>query len=216
MATKSSLRNKKVLITCGPTWVPIDPVRVISNSSSGKLGHLIAETFQKQGAAVTLLEGPTTHIFSNKAVKVLKFWLYGELKKLVRQQLSESFDIVVHAAAVSDYKVKNSFRSKLRSQISNLTLALKPTVKIIDQIKKYKPRTFLVGFKLESHIDNSSFIPMVKNLFTKSKCDLVVINSDNNKKYTGHIIDKKGAISTTIHSREAMAKKLVQSVRAKI
>ena len=216
MATKGSLKNKRVLITCGPTWVPIDSVRVISNCSSGRMGHLIAENFQKQGAKVTLLEGPVTDAFCNKAVKVLKFHFYEELKRLIGQQLRKPCDIVIHAAAVSDYELKNPFSSKLTSHISNLKLSLKPTAKIIDQIKKYKPKVFLVGFKLEPRLGSVRLTAALKNLFLKSKCDLVVTNSLASKKYTGRIIDKKGKTSNSIHSREAMAKRLVQTVKVKI
>ena len=78
---KCSLKNKRILITCGPTWVPVDTMRVISNQSTGTLGQMIAEGFAKAGAKVTLLEGPVTRQLKSKSVKVLKFVFFDEFDR---------------------------------------------------------------------------------------------------------------------------------------
>ena len=107
------LRNKKVLITCGPTWIPIDAMRVISNQSTGTLGQMIAEDFAKAGAKVTLLEGPVTRELKSKTIKILKFVFFDEFTGLIKKELKKKVDICIHAAAVSDYKLKKPGRKKI-------------------------------------------------------------------------------------------------------
>ena len=82
----------RVLITCGPTWVAIDEVRVISNQSSGEMGHLIAQELLARGAQVTLLEGSVTHSWSNPSVKVIKYRFFDELEKSLKLELKKKYD----------------------------------------------------------------------------------------------------------------------------
>ena len=110
------MKKLKVLITCGATWSAIDEVRVISNVSSGQMGHLIAQAFCQQHAQVTLIEGPVTHPWAERKVKVLKYRFFDELSALLRQELVKKYDIIIHAAAVSDFKV--CFRPKLGVKFS--------------------------------------------------------------------------------------------------
>lgn len=170
-----SLRGKKVLITCGPTWVAIDDMRVLSNRSTGELGHLLAKKLSAAQAKVVLLQGPVTHPFQSKKVKVVNFCFFDELTALLEKELSGRYDCVIHAAAVSDFKPKKKFVSKIASG-KNLRLDLTPTPKIINRIKHKQPKAFLVGFKLESHFTDKSAIKETKELFSKAKCDVVVAN----------------------------------------
>src|SRR5580698_10572903 len=101
--------NMRVLITCGATWTPIDDVRVISNISSGEMGHLIAQSFRQKGAHVTIIEGPVTHTLEDKKIKFIKYRFFDELARILKQELVKKYDIIVHAAAVSDFKVKGTF-----------------------------------------------------------------------------------------------------------
>ena len=78
---------KRVLITCGPTWVPIDDVRVISNVSSGEMGHLIAQSFQSKGALVTIIEGPVTQTLEDKKIKIIKYRFFDELARVLKKEL---------------------------------------------------------------------------------------------------------------------------------
>ena len=99
------LKNKKVLITYGSTWIPLDQVRVLSNRSSGKLGQLLTTQFKKEGARITLLEGPVEKPFLSKGVRVVRFKFYDELLALLKQELDKKYDIILHAAAVADYQI---------------------------------------------------------------------------------------------------------------
>jgi len=203
------LKNKKILITCGPTWVPIDTMRVISNRSTGTLGHLLAEDFTRAGAKVTLLEGPITRTLTQTKVKIIKFTFFDELIHLMSTELKKKYDICIHAAAVSDYKIKRPRSTKLSSQLSSLQLDLVPTPKIINRIKKINPSLFLIGFKLESTMTQRSALTKTKRLFDQGRCDLVVANSTRGNNYKGYILNQDRSIVAQATSRQAMSKQLV-------
>ena len=188
----------RVLITSGPTWVPIDDVRVISNHSTGKMGRELAQAFLKAGAKVTLLEGPIA---------------FDELQRRLKTELKKNVQVVVHAAAVSDYELKRPFPSKLSSGKRNLSLTLKPTKKLIQIIKKINPKVFLVGFKLESKLTKSKVKGLTKDLFKKASCDLVVANKVNGKSYQGFMVSPQFEILNQSHSRMNMAKALVREIK---
>ena len=190
------LKNKRILITSGPVWVSIDDVRIISNRSSGQLGRILAKQLTQKGAKVDLLEGP---IEFNKFFKKFK----NELKK--------KYEIVIHAAAVSDYRLKKPFQQKLSSRLKNFKLELVPTPKIINVVKKVAPHVFLVGFKLESTLNRKSVHQKCLRLFRDAQCDLVVANCVHGKKYQAYILNKQD-ILTKVSSREELAQKLVKII----
>lgn len=216
MKSHSTLKNKRVLITCGPTWVPIDAMRVISNRSSGALGQQLAEDFSKAGARVTLLEGPVANPLNMNSVRILKFQYYKEFAALIRKELEHPYDICCHAAAVSDYAMKQPRRTKLSSRLKKLTLTLVPTPKIITQIKRINPDIFLVGFKLESHLTRASAIQKARSLTQNSRCDLTVANSYEGRSYSGFIIGPDMNILAHKRSRAALSRSLVNTIKAKI
>ena len=206
----------KVLITCGPTWVKMDDVRVISNQSSGEMGHLIAAELLKQGVTVTLLEGAVTHVWSNPKVKVIKYRFFDELAKSLSAELKKGYDCVIHAAAVSDFVLAKPLKGKIDSSKA-LTLTLVPASKLIDQIKKIAPETFLVGFKLEPDFDvettGRSSLQRIRmethGLFIKSQCDLVVANSVN-KGYQGLVVDADGQVLAKAKTKRKIAEALAK------
>ncbi len=210
---KNSLRNKKILITCGPTWVPIDNVRVISNRSTGQMGHVLARDFERSGARVTLLEGPCTDPFTGRGITVRKFQFYDELRQSLKEELKKKYDIVIHAAAVSDYRLKHPYRSKLRSGISKVNLALVPTRKIINEIRELAPRATLIGFKLEPLGVLSALRKKGKGLARQADCDFVVANSLRAKpprdRYLGYINNGIGDVLTSASSRAELSRKLI-------
>jgi len=210
------LKGKRVLITCGPTWVPVDAMRVISNQSTGTLGQAIAKDFTKAGAKVTLLEGPVARPLESRSVKVLKFTFFDEFAKLIKKELKKKYAVCIHAAAVSDYRVEKPKRTKLSSQLKKLKLELVPTQKIIHLIKRMNPKLFLVGFKLESKVTRASARKKSQTLFKKSKCDLVVANSVQGRKYSGYILDKNNTCLAHNTSRNQLSKTLVNMVRESI
>lgn len=212
----TDLKNKRVLITCGPTWVAIDAMRVISNQSSGQMGQILAEDFRKAGAKVTLLEGPVTRPLTAKAITVKKFKFYDEFARLIKSELKKKYDICIHAAAVSDYKVKNPRPTKLSSSLKKLKLELVPAAKIIQQIKRINPDIFLVGFKLESTLTQSAAREKARGLIKSADCDLVVANSVRGQKYLGFIINKDSEIIVQRRSRKEMSRALVKKIISKV
>jgi len=197
----------KVLITCGPAWVPIDDVRVISNISSGEMGHLIARAFRSNGAFVSIIEGPVTHTLTDKKIKIIKYRFFDELARALNQELLKKYDIIIHAAAVSDFRVIGPLKSKISSQKA-LTLSLVATRKLIRDIKRLSPESFLVGFKLESNLNPKNVFKTTKPLFTQAGCDLVVANTLTNG-YQGFIVNSNGNILSKASSKRVIVKNLV-------
>ena len=210
-----SLKNKRVLVTYGPTWVPIDDVRVISNRSTGQLGTLIAKGMKRVGALVTVLEGPVLTPLRSKAIRVVKYFFFDELHQLLTKELKKKYDLVIHAAAVADYKLKKSFKTKLPSEKRNIHLHLTPTVKIVDKIKKRSPRTFLVGFKLNPSCTKRELFKKAQELVANAKCDLVVANTLR-KNYEGYIVDSHKNILAHSRSRKDLSARLIRILKEKL
>jgi phosphopantothenoylcysteine decarboxylase/phosphopantothenate--cysteine ligase len=198
----------KVLVTCGATWTPIDDVRVISNVSGGQMGHLIAQAFKQAGVSVTVLEGPVTHTLSDRSIKVIKYRFFDQLAKLLKIELLKKYDIIIHAAAVSDFKLKGAVKGKISSGKA-LTLRLVATPKLIEHIKVLSPESFLVGFKLEPQLSPKNIFQTVRSLFNKSGCDLVVANTLKGG-YHGYIVNADGEILTQADDKQKIAKALVR------
>ena len=198
----------RVLITCGATWTPIDDVRVISNVSSGEMGHLIAQAFLDNRAFVTIIEGPVTHTLIDKKIKIIKYRFFDELARVLSQELLKKYDVIIHAAAVSDFKVTGAPKSKILSNKAvTLKLALMP--KLIKDIKRLSPESFLVGFKLESNLNPKNILKEVKSLFTSSGCDLVVANTLTGG-YQGFIVNAQGDILSKAANKRVLAQNLVK------
>jgi len=207
---------KNILITCGPTWIPVDHVRIISNISTGKLGQSLARGLAKEGAKVTLLEGPVYDPLKSKNIRVVKFVFYDELSSLLRKELRKNYDVIIHAAAVSDYRLRKIHKTKIRSDRPRLNLQLVPTEKIISIFKRLKPRAFLVGFKLETQATPRQIRDKVKKLFTAAQCDLVVANTvGHNEKYQGWIFDKDLNILARARNRQEMSSRLIKRIKVK-
>ncbi|MBP6343166.1 MAG: phosphopantothenoylcysteine decarboxylase [Candidatus Omnitrophica bacterium] len=207
-----ALKGKKILITCGPTWVAIDSMRVISNRSTGEMGHLLAKALNALKAKVTLLEGPVTHSFKPGGVKVLKFCFFDELSALLNKELKNGYDCVIHAAAVSDFKPENTSNKKIKSD-SRFSLKLVPLPKLIGKIKAAAPDVFLVGFKLENFLNNASALRETKALFSKAKCDLVVANFIKSGGYEGLLLDADKTLLGKAKNKTELVRLLVQNLR---
>ena len=205
---QQSLTGKNILVTCGPTWVPIDSVRVISNTSTGQMGHLIAQKLTQRGARVTLLEGPVTDPTPVGSVKVIKFRFYDELEKFLKSELKKKYSALLQCAAVSDYRLKKVFSNKINSDRAGLTLQLVPTLKLISEVKKINPGIFLVGFKLETKQSLRNLKQKARQLIRQSHCDLVLANSGSALSYRGYIIDPSGEILAEGKSKEGITEKL--------
>jgi len=172
---KSRFNGKRVMITAGPTYEKIDPVRFIGNHSSGKMGYALAQTFAREGAMVDLVSGPVHIDLENPAVKIHQILSAGEMNQ-VASILFPDMDIIIFAAAVADYKPSSQSESKIKRTGDEFTLTLTPTVDIAAKLGRQRSEEqILVGFALESdnHLANASEKLSEKNL------DLIVLNRLN-------------------------------------
>lgn len=203
------LKSKRILITAGPTWVPIDNVRVISNIATGKTGVLLANEARRRGAKVTLLLGPISNCGLDKSVNIIRFRFFNELKNnLIKELRTKRYDIVIHSAAVSDFKPAKIIRGKIRSRRAyNLKLVTLP--KIIRDIRCLAPEVKLVMFKLEDGISDKALIKKAKQAQNKIGADFVVANRIN--PYHSFIIDRQNNI-VSARNKEELAKKLLGTV----
>lgn len=217
------LKNKKILITAGPVWVSIDKVRVITNIFSGKLGWTIAKIAHRMGADVTLLMGPGKIVLPNKKIKGLKivyFRYFDELLKLIKKEISSrQYNIMIHSAAVNDYAPIISKEKKIKSGKSKLIIKLKPTIKIVDLIKKLDPSIFLVKFKLEVDSPEKELIDISYNSMLESSADLMVANNMEtvikNKGHEAFIIDAKRNVKK-FTGKEKISLNLLKIISSKI
>jgi phosphopantothenoylcysteine decarboxylase / phosphopantothenate---cysteine ligase len=209
-----SLKGKRVLITAGPTWVPIDAVRVISNKATGATGLLLAARLREKGARVTLVLGPVGFCSGMRGMRLIRFNFYDELRAILKKELSEHpYDIVLHSAAVSDYRAKDPYQGKLRSGKKDLKINLIPTFKIVDLLKPINPAILLVGFKYEPLGSREMLLKEAAALMKRASCDMVVANSAPRGRYQATLVTRKD-VSNRFNSREELARALVRRLEA--
>lgn len=206
------LKNKKVLITYGPTWEAIDSVRVISNVSTGEMGHRIAAALVKEGAKVTALQGPTTYLAEKPTWRVRSYCYFSELRDLLDAELANGYDIVIHAAAVSDYRPRRSARQKIDSRQDTLHLELVRNPKLIHGIKRKSPDCILVGFKLDPKLTEANVIRKVQVLFSTAQCDVVLANRVSDG-YAAYIVTADHTCRSTHASKSAAVRGLIKTLK---
>lgn len=170
------LYNKKVLVTAGPTYEAIDPVRFIGNHSSGKMGFELAKKAADLGANVYLITGNSNETVSNSLIQRIDVVSAEEMYREVHKYF-DSVDIAILSAAVADYKPKNVAVSKIKKSEDTLTIDLVKTKDILASLGKVKKQQFLVGFALETNNELKNAIIKLK---TKN-LDLIVLNSLQDK-----------------------------------
>lgn len=173
----SFLANKKVLVTAGPTYEPIDPVRFIGNRSSGKMGYAIAKELAKQGAEVILISGPVHLKISNPNISIIKVETSSEMYNACHQYFKEC-EVAIMTAAVADYTIANPSTVKIKKKDNTLTLELiktKDILKSLGEIKK--TNQILVGFALETNNEEAHALEKLK----KKNLDFIVLNSLQDK-----------------------------------
>ena len=170
------LVGKKVLISAGPTIEELDPVRYISNHSSGKMGYSLAETALSLGAEVKLISGPTNQSISSENIKIVHIKTGKELHEAILNDYNNS-DIVIMAAAVSDYKPIEFSEKKIKKDNNELNIKFEKTTDILFELGQNKKNQILVGFALENNNELSNAI----NKLEKKNLDLIVLNSLNDE-----------------------------------
>ena len=170
------LRGKKIMVTAGPTYEAIDPVRFIGNHSSGKMGFDIANQAAKMGAEVVLISGPTHLQIDSTQVTLVPVVSAQEMYDACHQYYN-AMDVAVAAAAVADYRPKNIAQQKIKKEDATLSITLEKTDDILASLGRKKANQFLIGFALETEneIENAKLKIQKKNL------DLIVLNSLNDK-----------------------------------
>lgn len=175
-ATAKSLTDQKVLITSGPTYEAIDPVRFIGNHSTGKMGSSIAYEFARRGAEVTFISGPVGHYPKHPKITVTKVRSAEEMYAISKKSFPEA-SIAVFTAAVADYRPKEVAKSKIKKQEENLGITLVPNPDIAKELGKQKKKQYTVGFALETDKEEINAINKMK----QKNLDMIVLNSLNHK-----------------------------------
>lgn len=172
LESKLPLKGKKILITAGPTYEAIDPVRFIGNHSSGKMGFDIANAAANLGAQVILVSGPTHFKAKNASINVVNVISAQEMYDACHAHYNEA-DVAIAAAAVADYKPKVVASQKIKKAAEEFSIELEKTKDILLSLGNIKQNQFLIGFALETEneIENAKLKIQKKNL------DLIVLNS---------------------------------------
>lgn len=195
---KLPFKGKRFLVTAGPTYEAIDPVRFIGNHSSGKMGFEIAKAAATLGAEVILVSGPTNQHIDHTLVKLISVTSAEEMYQACHEHYQE-VDVAILSAAVSDYKPKNIADQKIKKKSDTFELELVKTKDILASLGEAKKQQFLVGFALETQNE----LQNAKDKLTRKNLDMIVLNSLNDEgagfgsdtnKVT--IIDKQENIST--------------------
>jgi phosphopantothenoylcysteine decarboxylase/phosphopantothenate--cysteine ligase len=176
LSVKLPLHGKTFLITAGPTFESIDPVRFIGNHSSGKMGFALAETAFKLGAKVILISGPTSQKLSTSSIELTLITSSDEMFEKVTDKYDE-VDVVIMSAAVSDFKPKTISNQKIKKSNKTQSIEVEKTKDILSYLGKNKKNQLLIGFALET--DNE--IENAKHKLNNKNLDLIVLNSLNDK-----------------------------------
>jgi phosphopantothenoylcysteine decarboxylase / phosphopantothenate---cysteine ligase len=175
LAKQSDLKGKHILVTAGPTVEPLDPVRFISNRSSGKMGYVIAAAAKNRGAEVTLISGPVA-LDCPTGVKLVKIETALEMHEAVKKHFPKA-NALIMAAAVADYRPKAIAKDKIKKDKANLPLELIQNPDIIKNIAAQKGKRVVVGFALET----KDLLANAKKKLTDKHLDFIVANNPTTK-----------------------------------
>ncbi|EGT0691309.1 bifunctional phosphopantothenoylcysteine decarboxylase/phosphopantothenate--cysteine ligase CoaBC [Clostridium perfringens] len=202
------LLGKKVVVTAGPTMVPIDPVRILTNRSSGKMGYSIAEEARDRGAEVVLISGPTS-LRKPNGIKVIDIKTNEDMFNAIKNEFKDA-DIVIKSAAVSDYKAKNYSNEKIKKTGDDLNLIFERDRDILKTLGDMKENQILVGFAAES----SNLKENAKGKLERKNLDYIVAN-DISKPETGFASDENKVTIISKSGEEVSLEKMSKREVAK-
>ncbi len=207
------LKGKRVLVTAGRTVEYLDPVRVISNNSSGKMGVAIAEAALRAGADVTLVAGKIT-VKPSSRIKVVDGETAEKMFRAVHSELSgEKYDLFASAAAVGDWQALNPSSEKVSTHNRDrLTIELKPTPKIIDSIREKYPDIFLLAFRALHDMEEKDLVENASWRMNKAAADMIAVN-DVSKSGAGFESDTNEMI---LLSREGLNIKIPMATKQEV
>jgi len=209
---KKELKGKKILVTAGPTYERIDPVRFIGNYSSGKMGFALAEECAERGANVTLISGPVQQLTNHRNIHRLDVENANQMYDLTVSNFSDS-DVAILCAAVADFTPESTSDRKIKRESDNLTITLKPTQDIAAELgRKKTDKQKLVGFALETDNEKNNALKKLKS----KNLDFIVLNSLQDKeagfRYDTNkitIISEKGEHAYPLKSKVDVAKDII-------
>ena len=213
---KSLLAGKNIIITAGPTYEAIDPVRFIGNHSSGKMGYALANSAAQQGANVTLISGPTAGNSAHPSVKVMAVTTANEMLHACLENY-DAADAVLMSAAVADFKPMNEIGQKIKKQDGLDAISLTPTTDILAELGSRKKHQILIGFALESE----NALQHAQNKLLRKNLDAIVVNSlaDEGAGF-GHDTNKisflqrdTDAVHYALKSKEEVAKDVLNHLK---
>jgi phosphopantothenoylcysteine decarboxylase/phosphopantothenate--cysteine ligase len=215
---KLPLSGKKIMVTAGPTYEAIDPVRFIGNHSSGKMGLDIALAAADEGADVVLISGPTHLQIGHSSIKVVKVVSAEEMYTACHEYF-DTVDVAVAAAAVADYRPKTVASQKIKKSENSLVLELEKTKDILYSLGEKKKNQMLIGFALETENE----IENAKGKIKKKNLDLIVLNSLNDEgagfsKATNRVtfIDSNFVVEPQeLKSKEQVAKDIINKIKTR-
>lgn len=216
---KLPLRGKKILITAGPTYEAIDPVRFIGNHSSGKMGFEIAKAAANLGAEVVLVTGPTYQKVAHSLIQVQPVISAQDMYEAAHEHYN-TVDVAILSAAVADYRPKEIADKKIKKKETTLTLELEKTKDILASLGAVKTKQLLVGFALETNNE----LEFAKGKLKKKNLDLIVLNSlqDKGAGFKGEtnkvtIIDNKDNVTAyTLKSKAEVAVDIMNEIITKL
>jgi phosphopantothenoylcysteine decarboxylase/phosphopantothenate--cysteine ligase len=225
----SALEGKKILITTGSTVEHIDPIRVITNLSSGKMGHALAVEALCSGAQVSLISGRVSQAPPPLLGKrsVFNVTTADEMRSIVMSELSsKKYDIAIFCAAVTDFTPRNTSASKILTEKGKILLHLIPKSKMINEVRQNtkSKELFLVAFKAEYRVSNSYLIHRAYQKLRECDADMVIANdlgkkgcwtgSDKNEVF---VIDKQNKVTHfPLQDKHQLARKLLEYISEKI
>jgi phosphopantothenoylcysteine decarboxylase/phosphopantothenate--cysteine ligase len=208
--------QKNILVTAGPTYEAIDPVRFIGNASSGKMGYALAEAFAEKGANVTLISGPTNLKINHPNINKIAITSAAEMFEAVKANFANSA-ITVMAAAVADYSPTHQAIEKIKKSEDHLQIALSKTIDILKYVGEQKKANQLtIGFALET----TNELVNAQNKLKSKNADLIILNSlkDEGAGFNGDsnkitMIDKSGQIEAfELKSKNKVAQDILQKI----
>ncbi|EGT3598853.1 bifunctional phosphopantothenoylcysteine decarboxylase/phosphopantothenate--cysteine ligase CoaBC [Clostridium perfringens] len=204
----NDLVGKKVVVTAGPTIVPIDPVRILTNRSSGKMGYSIAEEARDRGAEIVLISGPTS-LRKPNGIKVIDVKTNEDMFNAIKNEFEDA-DIVIKSAAVADYKAKNYSSEKIKKTGDDLNLIFERDRDILKTLGDMKENQILVGFAAES----SNLKENAKGKLERKNLDYIVAN-DISKPETGFASDENKVTIISKSGEEVSLEKMSKREVAK-
>jgi len=223
-----TLQSRRFLITSGPLRAPIDAIRYLANTSTGRLGSRLAREALDRGAAVTYLCGPGAarpdpaelQDGQAKRLRILPVETFDELMRVIGDELgSRTYDAVLHAMAVLDYVPERAGSAKTPSGRDRWSLTLVPTPKVIDMIKRWDPDVLLVGFKLEVAAGREKLIAGALETGRRSGADLMVANDlreVGDDRHRALLVDSAGRVAGEYADRERIAAGLFDEIEKRL